>query len=334
MRKTTLFISFLLYAWLLPAQNCLYLSPGANLYISPGMPLAVDSLVLTPSAGYNITGANGVLRAATTNHAAGHIYIQRVYSWNATLPPFTGDLSFYYKDGELNGISENALTLNVYNGTSWHAYINNVVRDINNNFVSTPLLGVSLNELTLASVSGALPMNWLGVEAIRQNGLVAVNWRTANEVNCANYQVEKSNNGLDWSSLGIPVAAYNTPGPNHYTLTDAALPAGTSYYRIRQTDLDAKYSYSIVVSVKGDRTGSTLMMYPIPAGEVLNIVAGSGLLLKSVTVFSATGSLVAAERPAGASLLAMDVHRLATGNYTAVIVLSDNTTITRSFIKQ
>ena len=66
----------------------------------------------------------------------------------------------------------------------------------------------------------------------------------------------------------------------------------------------------------------------------LSVAAGSGLLLKSVTVFSATGSLVAAERPAGASLLAMDVHRLAAGNYTAVIVLSDNTTITRSFIKQ
>ena len=334
MQKILLLILFLPATYLLPAQNSLYLSPGANLFISPGTPLSVDSLVLTPSAGYNITGANGVLRAATTIHAASHSYIQRVYRWNATLPPFTGNLSFYYKDGELNGISENALTLNVHNGTSWNAYINNVVRDINNNFVTTPLLGVSLNELTLASASGALPMNWLGVEAIKQNGLVSVSWRTANEISCAGYQVEKSSNGLDWSGMGSAVAAYNTPGPNYYTLTDAVLPAPISYYRIRQTDLDAKYSYSIIVSVKGDRTGSTLMMYPIPAGEVLNIVAGSGLLLKSVMVYSATGSLVAAERPAGASLLTMDVHRLAAGNYTAVIVLSDNATITRSFIKQ
>ncbi|HSC38997.1 MAG TPA: T9SS type A sorting domain-containing protein [Chitinophagaceae bacterium] len=333
MRKTTFFISFLLYAWVLPAQNGLYLSPGANLFISPGTPLAVDSLVLTPLAGYNITGANSVLRAATTTHATGNSYIQRVYRWNATLPPFTGNLSFYYRDGELNGINENALTLNVHNGTSWNAYINNVVRDINNNFVTTPLLNVSLNELTLASVTGALPMNWLGVEAIKQNGLVSVNWRTANEINCAWYQVEKSSNGLDWSGLGAHVAAYNTPGPNYYTLTDAVLPAPVSYYRIRQTDLDAKYSYSIVVSVKGDRTNTTLL-YPIPAGEVLNIAAGGGLLLKSVKVYSAGGSLVAAERPAGASLLAMDVHGLAAGNYTAVIVLSDNSTITRSFIKQ
>jgi hypothetical protein len=333
MRKTTLFILFLLYAWLLPAQNSLYLSPGANLFISSGTPLSVDSLVLTPSAGYNITGANGVLRAPTTTNAASHPYIQRVYRWNGTLPPFTGNLSFYYKDGELNGISENALTLNVHNGTGWNAYINNVVRDINNNFVTTPLAGVSLNELTLASVAGALPMKWLGVEAIKQNGLVLVNWRTANEINCAWYQVEKSSNGLNWLNLGSAVAAYNTPGPNYYTLTDAALPAATSYYRVRQTDLDAKYSYSIIVSVKGERTNNTLV-YPIPAGEVLNIVAGSGLLLKSVTVYSASGSLMAAKRPTGASVLTMDVHRLAAGNYTAVIVLSDNTTITRSFIKQ
>jgi len=333
MRKISIIIACLFAVYLLPAQNSLYLSPGANLFITAGTPLSVDSLVLTPSAGYNITGANGVLRAATITHAASRVYIQRVYRWNATLPPFTGNLSFYYKDGELNGISENALTLNVHNGTSWNAYINNVVRDINNNFITTPLLSVSLNELTLASVTGALPMSWLGVEAIKQNGHVLINWRTANEINCAGYQVEKSGNGLDWLNLGSLVAAYNTPGPNYYTLTDAVPPAAVSYYRIRQTDLDAKYSYSMIVSVRGDRTNTTLM-YPIPAGGVLNIATGGGLLLKSVTVYSATGSLVATERPAGISLLTMDVHRLASGNYTAVIVLSDNSTITRSFIKQ
>ncbi|MBS1564412.1 MAG: T9SS type A sorting domain-containing protein, partial [Bacteroidetes bacterium] len=100
-----------------------------------------------------------------------------------------------------------------------------------------------------------------------------------------------------------------------------------------QTDLDAHYVYSPVVSIRNDRANNTLV-YPIPAGEVLNIATTGGLLLKSVAVFSATGSLVVAERTAGASMLTLSLQHLAAGQYTAVIVLSDNSSVTRPFIKK
>jgi hypothetical protein len=250
-----------------------------------------------------------------------------------TLPPFTGNLSFYYRDGELNGIDEGQLTLNVHNGTSWNAYINNVIRNAANNVVTTTLTGVALNELTLASLQSPLPMVWLDVAAQRRNSVIQISWQTAEESNCAGYQVEKSANGVNWSKLGPVVNAYNTPGSNQYNQTDATLPTAISFYRVRQTDLDGKYGYSKMVSVKSDQSNG-VWLYPIPTNNVLTIVAGGNQALKSVTIYNTAGALVAAVQPKNTATHTMDVHHLASGNYTTVIVLADNSTITRNFIKQ
>jgi hypothetical protein len=333
MHKFSFLIMFLLLTGLLRAQNSLYLSTNASLYIGAGTSLAVDSLVLTPSSAYTITGANSMQRSATVQHVVSSPYIKRVYQWMNTLPPFTGNLSFYYLDGELNGIDEGQVTLNVHNGTSWSAYINNVIRNPTNNVVTTTLAGVALNELTLASLQSPLPMVWLDVAAQRRNSVIQISWQTAEEINGNGYQVEKSTNGIDWSKLGPVINAYNTPGPNHYNQTDPTLPTAISFYRVRQTDLDGKHSYSKMVSVKSDQSNG-IWLYPIPTNHVLTIVAGGSLALKSVTIYNTAGALVAAVQPKNTASHTMDVHHLASGNYTAVIVLSDNSTITKNFIKQ
>jgi hypothetical protein len=252
---------------------------------------------------------------------------------NAALA-FTGNISFYYQDGELNGLSEHDLTLNVHNGTGWKAYINNVIRNSTNNLVTTTLSGVTLNELTLASFAhGPLPMVWLDIAAQRRNGSVQISWQTADETNCDGYQVEKSNNGVNWSKLGNAIKAYNTPGPNHYNLPDPSGPAAISFYRIRQHDLDGSYTYSKIVSVKSEQSNS-VWLYPIPANDLLTIVAGGNLQLKAVTVYSTAGSLVASAQPQQVASLTLNIQHLPAGNYTAIIILSDNSTIAKNFIKK
>jgi hypothetical protein len=333
MQKISFLIMFLLLTGMLRAQNSLYLSPNASLFIGAGTSLAVDSLVLTPSSAYTITGANSMQRSPATLHSVGSPYIKRVYQWSNTLPPFIGSLSFYYRDGELNGIDEGQLTLNVHNGANWSAYINNVVRNSVNNVVSTTLSGVALNELTLASLQSPLPMVWLDIAAQLRNSAIQISWQTAEETNCAGYQVEKSANGIDWSKLGAAINAYNTPGPNHYNQTDPTLPTAISFYRVRQTDLDGKFSYSKMVSVKSDKSNG-IWLYPIPANNVLTIVAGGNLALKSITIYNTAGALVAVVQPKNTASHTMDVHHLASGNYTTVIVLADNSIITKNFIKQ
>jgi hypothetical protein len=328
------FLIILLLPAAVPAQSSLHLSPGATFYIGGGTQVAVDSLVLTPSLNYTITGGNGLQRSATPLHNGSNPHISRVYQFTNTLAPFTGVVSIYYRDVELNGLGENLLALNVHNGSGWNAYITNVIRNNSSNFVTTTLSGIALNELTLGTAaSGPLPMVWLNVYAQRRSGVIQISWQTADEDNCANYQVEKSSNGTDWAHLGNALKANNTTGPNNYSLNDNNLPTAINFYRVRQNDLDGKYTYSKTVSVKNDQSGG-VWLYPIPAGNVLTVVAGGSLQLRSVNIYNTAGSLVAYAQPQRTASHTIDVQHLAAGTYSAVIILSDGTAIARNFIKR
>ena len=331
--RNLFFSIILLVPVVVKSQSSLYLSPGSTFYIGAGTTVSVDSLVLTPAATYTISGSNALQRTPTPLHTGSNPHINRIYQWGNTLAPFTGNVTIYYSDGELNSIGEPLLTLNVYNGSGWNAYITNIIRNSTNNFVTTTLSGIALNELTLGTAAaGPLPMLWLSITAQRHNGVIQINWQTADEDNCANYQVEKSTNGADWSKLGNTIKAKNTTGPNNYTQNDNNLPAAISFYRVRQNDLDGKYTYSKLVSVKNDQSAG-IRLYPIPANNVLTVVAGGNLLLNSVNIYNTAGSRVAFAQPRTVSHT-LDVQRLAAATYSAVIILSDGSTTTRTFIKK
>jgi hypothetical protein len=334
MRKACILFFALLISVTLLAQSSLYIAPGATVYITAGATVAADGLVLTPTAGFALTGTGQLTRQTSLIHTSHNPHILRVYNFTNTTAPFSGTISVYYHDGELNGLDENALTLNVHNGTSWNAYNTSVTRDATGNVVTTTALSaVVVNELTLASESLPLPLRWLKVEAVRRGDLVHINWRTANETNCELYHVQRSTNGRDWQETGSAVAARNEAGPNDYQLTDMAVPASLVYYRIRQKDRDGRITYSIIVLVSSDQQQAVLL-YPNPVADELSIVAKGGLQLVSAQVYNAAGMLVGAENINHTILHTLPVNRLAAGVYTVHIRLSDGTFITRSFIKQ
>jgi hypothetical protein len=149
------------------AQSGIFVSSGTNLFIGSGATVALDSLVLQPSVNFNITGLNRQYRNNTVVHALGKPYVGRVFHFSTTTAAFSGAVRIYYRDSELNGLPETALTLNVHNGTAWNAYASNVIRNSTNNYVATTgLSSVRLNELTLAgSTTALLTMNKAVVES-------------------------------------------------------------------------------------------------------------------------------------------------------------------------
>ncbi len=137
-------------------QSSLYISSGANLYITTGTNVSIDGFVLKPSVNYNITGLNSVTRNATATPPPPTTYIQRVYHLLSTLPAYSGDITMNYQDAELNGLNENLLNLNVYNGVTWNLY-SAASRDAINNFVNTTgLTNISLNQHHLPSLPATL----------------------------------------------------------------------------------------------------------------------------------------------------------------------------------
>ena len=160
-------------------SQILTVNTGASVSVSSGSSINLDGLEIAPADTYVISGANSVSRSITAATAGGNNSVLRVYSTSALLSGLTGTLTFSYLDGELNGIAEGDLVMELQaDDDSWSTYVGTV--DQANNTVSyTFTEAVSFKAVT-ASASGAT----LTVEDILQpqSGISVYPNPTANRI--------------------------------------------------------------------------------------------------------------------------------------------------------
>jgi hypothetical protein len=265
---------------------------GTDVTIKSGTVFHGDGLTLTPGADFvlgNATSNTTLTKATTAVHTSVQTYIARVYQFSNTSSPFSGSVQIDYTDGaELNGIAENALTLNVHNGTNWNAYLP-TTRDGTANFILTNIDNVALNEMTLADAQQALPLTWLSFTAIKQTSTVLVEWSTAQEQNTKNFSIQHSIDGANWQPLAIVPAAGNGSAAKQYSYVHANPATGKNYYRILQTDIDNKFTYSTIRYVLFNTDDVfTVLGNPVTNG-VLRLQVTKNTL---VALFAADGKLL------------------------------------------
>jgi Secretion system C-terminal sorting domain len=102
---------------------------------------------------------------------------------------------------------------------------------------------------------------------------VELNWKTSSETENDFFTVEKSAGGEKFSAIGTVKGAGTSTEAHQYQLTDTKPYEGVSYYRLKQTDFDGKFTYSKVISIDY-RTDGLLaaFIYPNPtAGENITL---------------------------------------------------------------
>jgi hypothetical protein len=271
-------------------QNIITVAPGTDLSLSSGTTLSMGGLSVTPSAGFTLNGIT-LTRNASVTHPTSNTYVSRVYQFSGNTNPFTGTVRFYYQDAELNGLSESSLRVNIHDGTSWQA-VNSSTNDAVNNYVETVALSTQvMSELALADVLFALPVKWGLVSAYRESRSVKIEWGTLQEENVSHFSVEKSPDATNWTTIAPVLPAHNTLSAQQYSMTDNEYNPLRLFYRIKQTDIDGRSSYSKVVAVEPDGS-SRMVVYPNPVTQVFYISNINPALVKQVRLFSSTGMLL------------------------------------------
>ncbi|HEU4575863.1 MAG TPA: T9SS type A sorting domain-containing protein [Chitinophagaceae bacterium] len=157
----------------------------------------------------------------------------------------------------------------------------------------------SFGELTFASldlgnVVSPLPVKFGTVTATALGSSVKVDWQTYNEVNVDHYEVERSADGVHFSTVGS-VVANNVTQLSNYSLTDASPLGGNSFYRVKNVDIDGKFSYSVIVKVSTGSQAARMALYPNPATSGSSIALQLTGLQKGtykLRVFNSTGQEV------------------------------------------
>lgn len=137
-------------------------------------------------------------------------------------------------------------------------------------------------------LGSSLPVTWLQVKGAVTDKQVVLTWKV-NEQDVTNYEIERSADGIRYATIKTINSKGN--GENTYQFTEPSLSTSTSYYRIKQIDIDLKFTYSTIIKLNNQQTGG-LLIYPSPAKNTVTIVANTALLNTKAQLLNTSGTVV------------------------------------------
>lgn len=179
------------------------------------------------------------------------------------------------------------------------------------------------------------PVKLISFNAVKGERNVTVTWRTANELNTKEFQVEWSADGRNFSSIGTVPAYGNSDITRHYSFTDRNVSAGNHFYRLRMIDANGSFAYSPVVKLNFTGKGA-IKVYPSITNGDLHIEMNAGNPQSTTAlVLDHTGRLLLSKKvqvAAGYNRVNLSVNNLPAGEYVLKLVSGNNHLISR-FIK-
>jgi hypothetical protein len=173
---------------------------------------------------------------------------------------------------------------------------------------------------------------------------IQVNWLIGSEHNVSHYNLERSDDGVNFGMTATLAASGNSTTQLNYHYDDYAVNRNQLYYyRYKVFDFDGTFDYSPIVQGKllnNSTSFSTesVYIYPNPSAENLNIGISS---LKErdlkIEVYNSIGQIVYSERNTiekGSTILPINLEQWATGVYN--IKIKDETSeeiVWQKFIK-
>ncbi|MEO6187699.1 MAG: T9SS type A sorting domain-containing protein, partial [Ginsengibacter sp.] len=120
----------------------------------------------------------------------------------------------------------------------------------------------------LNNISAALPLTLLDLSVIKDHKNAAVKWETANEVNVAYFNLQRSGDGINFTNVAR-LGARNNGLQNSYVFNDdlSSTKAGKVFYRLQMVDNDGRFSFSKIVYVTVDADGLLMSIRPNPAHD-------------------------------------------------------------------
>lgn len=170
--------------------------------------------------------------------------------------------------------------------------------------------------------AAALPVKMASFHLDNSENKVRVEWSVAESSNVSHFTVERSFNGKgDWVALGNVAFA---EGKSSYQFVDTSPVPGINYYRLRSTDLDGSFDYSIIRSIitGGTISGRNVSFFPNPVKGILKFkIENFSRKISSVSLLNTYGIPVFSQgnNPENS----FDVENILPGIYVAVVGFED-----------
>jgi hypothetical protein len=130
------------------------------------------------------------------------------------------------------------------------------------------------NNFTIASTSWVLPLDIISFAGSCLGNYNRLNWSVANEVNVDHYELQRSDDGIGFTTINSQYAKNNTIAL--YTYDDVTAMQNKVYYRLRCVDVNGQEKYSgivIISAAQGIRKDFYVIKNPVK--DRIEIYAGN-----------------------------------------------------------
>jgi hypothetical protein len=164
---------------------------------------------------------------------------------------------------------------------------------------------------------------------------VVLNWATVSEYENDYFEVQRSENGVDFSTIGTVMGQGTATSLHNYIFRDGQPINGIGYYRLKQVDVSGNFTYTQTISEECRSNDEWVELYPNPSsGESILTLYTSYSKEAIVRILDVNGRLLSSETAQidnTMKKLELNISDANPGVYTVLVELEEKT-ITKKWI--
>jgi hypothetical protein len=181
----------------------------------------------------------------------------------------------------------------------------------------------------------ALPVTFINFDGKISGTAALLSWSTATEENNKGFDVERSQDGQNFLSIGFVAGVGTSSMVNNYTFSDEKVANGSNYYRLRQEDIDDNYSYSSIIRLDYSKFNWFISGNPLTSNSWIQLQLDKETNV-AIRVFSANGDVInivnKGRLSPGNYSLPLELDNKSKGVY-IVQLITDNATYAKTIVK-
>jgi hypothetical protein len=218
----------------------------------------------------------------------------------------------------------------VANPTSGAAYVGSPIIYNNRLYFGYDSIasGNDIEHLAYLDTLSITPVTFLNFSALPKDNNAFLQWQTTKETNTNYFNIQRSEDGISFTTIGKVKAANISTQVLNYSYTDILLntsPLPVIYYRLQEIDISGAITYSKIAAVTFKPGNLSIAVYPNPVNDAINIYSSADINDATINIKGVDGKLFysSKEKLTVQGKLSIPVSSLTKGTYIIEIITTN-----------
>lgn len=204
------------------------------------------------------------------------------YKWQVsrnsgiTFTNITSGATFTYTNGTATlSYDITNVSTDIVNGTNANGNIYRLVVAASRSGLNNPDCHYFNDYTLVVAAGGPTPVKLTSFDGAYADGVATLKWQTSQELNNDRFELYRSYDGSNFELATTIAGAGNSSLPKNYSYQDRINLDGNVYYKLKQIDIDGKFSFSNIIRLSSSNNNESFKVYPNPVANNFTVSFGA-----------------------------------------------------------